>query len=227
MDGAERPVLAVCGLAFEAAIARGPGVTAIRGPGAAVIERLDRLLAADTPACRGILSFGIAGGLDPGLPAGACVLAEAVVAEGDELAVDERWLRALRASLPRAVVGTLAGSGTAVVDVKDKARLRQRSGACAVDMESRWAGLAARRHGLPFAALRVVADPAHRSVPACAIAGLGQEGAAALVPLLRTLASNPGELPMLAVLAADTLTALRRLRAARTSAGAAFGAPPG
>jgi hopanoid-associated phosphorylase len=212
-------------MAFEAAIARGPQVAVLHGPGVAAIERLDRLLATNPCAFRGILSFGIAGGLDPALPAGACVLAEAVLAGDKALPVDERWLQALRASLPRAVVGTLAGACTAVTDVGAKASLWRRNGACAVDMESHLAASAARRHGLPFAALRIVADPAHRSVPACAIAGLGADGRTALAPLLRALAANPAELPMLAMLAADAFTARRHLRTARASAGESFGVP--
>jgi hopanoid-associated phosphorylase len=217
-------VLAVCGLAFEAAIARGPGVVAIHGPGAAAVQRLDRALA-DAHACRGILSFGIAGGLDPGLPPGACVLADAVVDGEGRLPVDEGWLLSLRASLPGAMVGALAGVSCPVTDAHAKASLRRRSGACAVDMESHLAALAARRHGLPFAALRIVADPAHRGIPACALAALREDGGMALAPLLRALASNPAELRMLATLAADAFRARRCLRSARATAGHAFGAP--
>jgi hopanoid-associated phosphorylase len=225
MRGADSPVLAVCGMAFEAAIARGPGVMAIHGPGRSVIGRLDRLLREDVRGCRGILSFGIAGGLDPALPAGACVLAQAVVTGGQELEADGWWLRSLLASVPGAVLGRLAGTSDPVAGVDAKARLWRQDGACAVDMESHLAALAARRLGLPFAALRVVADPAHRSVPACAIAGLGADGRTALAPLLRALARNPAELAMLVALAADTLAARRRLRSARSGAGVAFGAP--
>jgi hopanoid-associated phosphorylase len=217
-------VVAVCGLAFEAAIARGAGVVAIHGPGAAAIQRLERVLA-DAHAVRGILSFGIAGGLDPGLPPGACVLADAVVNGEERFAVDEGWLLSLKASLPGAMVGAIAGVSSAAADASAKALLRQRSGACAVDMESHLAALAARRHGLPFAALRIVADPAHRGIPACALAALREDGGTALVPLLRALASNPAELPLLAALAADAFTARLRLQSARAAAGHAFGAP--
>jgi hopanoid-associated phosphorylase len=220
----EPTVLAVCGLAFEAAVARGPGVAAVHGPGVAAIRRLDRLLGDGFP-CRGILSFGIAGGLDPALGPGACVLADAVVDGEELLPVDARWLLSLRASLPRAMVGALAGMSCPVTDAHAKASLRRRSGACAVDMESHLAALAARRHGLPFAALRIVADPAHRCIPACAIAALREDGGTALAPLLRALASTPAELAMLARLAADAFTARRRLRSARAAAGHAFGAP--
>jgi hopanoid-associated phosphorylase len=224
MDRQELTVLAVCGLAFEAAIARGPGAAAIHGPGGAAIDRLDRLLA-DGLACRGILSFGIAGGLDRALRPGACVLADAVVVGEERLPVDAQWLLSLRASLPHAMVGALAGVSCPVGDADAKASLARRSGASAVDMESHLAALAARRYGLPFAALRVVTDPAHRGIPACAIAALHGDGGAALAPLLRALASNPAELPMLAALAADAFTARRCLRAARARAGHAFGAP--
>lgn len=217
-------VLAVCGLAFEAAIARGAGVVAVHGPGAATIQRLDLVLA-DTHALRGVLSFGIAGGLDPGLPPGACVLADAVVHGDDRFTVDEGWLLSLTARLPGAVVGAIAGVSSPAADAGAKALLRQRSGACAVDMESHLAALAARRHGLPFAALRIVADPAHRGIPACALAALRGDGGTALVPLLRALASNPAELPLLAALGADAFTARWRLRSARATAGHAFGAP--
>jgi hypothetical protein len=119
----------------------------------------------------------------------------------------------------------LAGVSCPVADADAKASLARRSGASAVDMESHLAALAARRYGLPFAALRVVTDPAHRGIPACAIAALHGDGGAALAPLLRALASNPAELPMLAALAADAFTARRCLRAARARAGHAFGAP--
>jgi hopanoid-associated phosphorylase len=224
MNGRERPVLVVCGLAFEAAIARGPGVAAIHGPGAAATGRLERLLV-DAAGYRGILSFGIAGGLDPALQPGACVLADAVVAGEERFQANEEWLLSLRATLPDAVVGALAGTPGPVADASAKASLRQRSGACAVDMESHLAALAAWRHGLPFAALRIVADPAHSAIPACAIAALRADGSTALGPLLRALSANPAELPMLAALAADAFTARRRLRSVRARAGRAFGVP--
>jgi hypothetical protein len=93
-------------------------------------------------------------------------------------------------------------------------------------MESHVAALAAQRHGLPFAALRVVLDPAWRALPPAATAGLCADGAVALLPVLRALAARPGQLAQLAVLAADLRTARRGLRAARALAGPAFSLPP-
>ena len=50
------------------------------------------------------------------------------------------------------------GSGS-----KAKAALRATTGADAVDMESHIAARYAEQHSLPFAALRVISDPAHRA----------------------------------------------------------------
>lgn len=219
-------VVAVCGLAIEARIAAGPGVVTLCGTGPArLAARLEDLLADETRAWRGIISFGIAGGLDPALRPGACVIADAVVTPSGRIPADALWMCALRACLPLAIPGTLAGVDLPVTDAAAKARLWQSSCACAVDMESHLAALAAQRHGLRFAACRVVADPAHRSLPSSATAGMRDDGRIALMPVLRTLASDPGQLPALIRLAADAHAATRSLRAARAHTGAAFAAP--
>jgi hopanoid-associated phosphorylase len=216
------PVIVVCGLGFEARLAAGPGAVVLCGPDAG---RLERLLGPDACAWGGIISFGTAGGLDPALRPGTCVLADAIVTPAARLAVDACWLRAWRARLPQAVVGAVAGVDAALAATADKARLWHASGACAVDMESHRAALAARRHDLPFAACRVVVDPAQRSLPPCAVAGLGEAGTVAVMAVLRSLAAGPAQLPALVGLAADAHAARRGLRAARAAIGAAFCAP--
>jgi hopanoid-associated phosphorylase len=219
---AHLPVLVVCGMAFEAALAAGPGVVTLCGPGAAGLEQL---FACGAPACRGIISFGVAGGLDPALRPGACVLADAIVTPGGRFPVDADWLAALRACLPRALPGTLAGADRPLCDAPAKARLWRGSGACAVDMESHRAALIAQQHGLPFAACRVVADPAHRSLPPGALAGVRDDGTMALIPVLRALARRPGQLAAFMRLASDAYAGRRGLRAARLLVGDAFSVP--
>ncbi|TFW31603.1 phosphorylase [Massilia horti] len=217
-----RPLIAVCGLPFEAAIAHGPGVVTVCATGGAVAARLAALLD-DAPGCCGIISFGCAGGLDPALRPGDCVLAEAVVTETGSMHAHRGWVDALQARLPRARRGVLAGATAPVADAAAKARLWRDDGMCAVDMESHHAALAAQAHGVPFAACRVVLDPAHRALPCCATAGLREDGTTALLPLLRALASLPGEVPALAMLAADLWSARRALRGVRDDAGPLFG----
>ncbi|MFL6674015.1 MAG: phosphorylase [Massilia sp.] len=223
MDDSGQAVIAVCGMAFEAAIAAGPRVVVLCGPGAA---RLEQLLGQEAGRCRGIISFGTAGGLDPALAPGACVIADAVATPAARYPVDALWLAALRACLPHAVCGTIAGVDDPVCDAAAKAILWQGSGACAVDMESHRAALAAQQLGVPFAACRVVLDPAHRGLPSGASAGLRGDGTVALLPVARALAADPWQLPALIQLALDARVAGRALRMARARMGTALALPP-
>lgn len=219
-------VIAVCGLAFEAAIADGPGVVTLCGVGSERLgARLEGLLAQGMWKCRGIISFGTAGGLDPALQPGACVIANEIVTPDGCFPVDADWRQALRARLPDATPGVLAGVNQPLSEVGDKVRLWQSSGACAVDMESHRAALIAQRHGLPFAACRVVVDPAHRSLPSSATVGLRDDGTTAIMPILRALAAHPGQLPALIQLASDAGAAKRTLRQVRSRLGVAFAMP--
>src|SRR5918995_3580340 len=72
-------VIAVTGLAFEARIAAGAGVRVVcAGNG----ERLRRALRdALSARCSGIISFGLAGGLDRGLECGRWIVADAIIGE--------------------------------------------------------------------------------------------------------------------------------------------------
>jgi hopanoid-associated phosphorylase len=222
VDGAPAPrVLAVCGMPFEAAIAAGPGVATVCGPGPwRVAHRLHAVLADPAgPRWAGIISFGCAGGLDPQLPSGTCVVAMGVLTPDGPLAADPDWAGALLGRLPGAHAAALAGVDAPLASPAAKARLWRASGAVAADMESHAAALAARRHGLPFAACRVVLDPAWRTVPACALAGLETGGAGALWPVLRGLAGEPGQIGPLCALARDAWTARRALRLARARLG--------
>jgi hopanoid-associated phosphorylase len=228
------PVLVVCGLPFEAGIAAGPGVVTVRGPGPRrVAAGIDALAGRDdaghhgAPPWAGILSFGCAGALDPSLRAGDCVLASCVAGGAEPLPTNPVWTQALAARLPQARCGPLAGLDAPLAAHAAKARLRQQSGALAVDMESHAAALAAQRLGLPFAALRVVLDPAWRSLPPCALAAMREDGGTDLTALLRELARAPGQLGPLTLLAADAWRARRSLRRVRAQLDAALAPPRG
>src|SRR3974390_3177736 len=83
-----RPVLIVTGLAQEARIAAGPGMTVICS--SSDPQQLRALLTVfDPTTIRGVISFGVAGGLDPSLRSGDVVVAT----EG--IGGDERWLAGL------------------------------------------------------------------------------------------------------------------------------------
>ncbi len=102
-----------------------------------------------------LVSYGIAGGLDPGLEPGALVLPDAVAPpDGPALPTHGPWREALLAvALERGLApagGVIAGSDRAVSSVAEKRDLQAASGAVAVDMESHAVALVAREAGLPL-----------------------------------------------------------------------------
>ena len=158
-------VVVATGLQFEARLARGPGVNVCCGRGTQMAVALATAVGA---GCRGILSFGIAGGLDPQLHAGAVIVASSVIgANGVKMALpaDENWSQILLRALPQAVHAPVLGVDAPVTEPSDKLHLFMQTGAAAADMESHIAAAVAASQSLPFAVLRVVADPAHRRIP--------------------------------------------------------------
>lgn len=209
-------VLTVSGLAREARIAAGEGVRPIAAGGARLVRLIE---AAIGEGARGILSFGIAGGLDPRLHPGDVVLATAITAGVERWPVDAAWRARLAARLSDSHAGHLAGADAPVLSPAAKQALAA-GGALAVDMESHIAARLAAAHDLPFAALRVVCDPAERAIPPAAIAGMREDGGTDLGAILRALLAAPGQLPAMIRLAGDARAAFAALERCRDLLGA-------
>ncbi len=188
-------ILAAVGLERERRIAAGPGVEAVAGGGDH--QRLAVMLEAAAATARGIISIGIAGGLAPGLPTGKWVVADAVLASGTKVPTDPAWTARLRARLPEAANGSLVGVDRIVAGAADKADLHRATGALAVDMESHIVARVAARYCLPFAATRVICDPASRALPPAARVGMTDDGRVDLTAVLRSLLAQPSQLPSL------------------------------
>lgn len=218
------PVIAVMGLQREARIAAGPGVLPLAGGGDSA--RLSRALKAaiGRGAC-GIISFGIAGGLQPGLAPGAWLVARAVVVGEERFVADPAWAAALRQALPGAEFADLAGVDLPVAQSGGKRALQEATGAAAVDMESHLVARIAAAHGLPFAGFRVIADPAERSLPAAALVGMKADGTTDVPAVLRALVAAPAELPALMRTALDARAAFSGLARGRRRLGLGLGFP--
>ncbi|WP_454737477.1 phosphorylase [Cupriavidus necator] len=216
-------VLVVTGMEFEARIAAGPHCRVVHGLRGIALEQGVSAMA--SRECMGIVSFGVAGGLDPALAPGDIVIADRVCADGERYDADVSWTRAMHAAIAHARVGTIAGADQPVLAVADKRALRQAFGALCVDMESHLAARMAAACRLPFAACRVVIDPAGRAVPAAAAAGMGAGGKTDVAAVLGGLLRAPWELPALLRLAGDATAARGALRAARMAMGDRFGLP--
>lgn len=142
-----------------------------------------------------VISFGIAGGLETMLLPGAVVVASSVVSSRATVRADEGLTQAIwdlleadaaagRGVSPSAAGGkptpqrptqpvagpallqsAIAGVDLAVTSTAGKADLRSATRAATVDMESHVAAEFAEQLGVPFAAVRVVCDPADRALP--------------------------------------------------------------
>ncbi|HVW54469.1 MAG TPA: hypothetical protein VHC00_02185 [Rhizobiaceae bacterium] len=215
-------VLVACGLAFEARIGRGSGARAA-SPRVCCGMLRERLAAAIDPDCAGIISFGIAGGLDPKLPAGALVVASSIIGPDDAWPTDGQWASRLLDRCPGAVHGAIFGADAPLQTVSAKQECFRQTGARAVDMESHIAAAFAAERNLPFAVLRAVADPAGRAVPSAALLGMRPDGSLAPLAVMKTLIRKPGEIPALFGLARDAFSARRALAGARSGLGGGFG----
>ncbi|HWA89772.1 MAG TPA: hypothetical protein VG889_07045, partial [Rhizomicrobium sp.] len=104
----------------------------------------------------------------------------------------------------------------------EKRGLQIRTGAVAVDMESHIAGRVARECGLPFAALRIVLDPAHRPIPKTALAGQRLDGSTDRRAVIAALRTRPHDLPAVVRLGVDAWIASRVLLRCRRQLGESF-----
>ena len=184
------------------------------------MDRIDEALA--DGRVRAVLSFGVAGALQPGLRVGDAVVAATVRDGRARLYADPAWTARL-AALTGARPADIAGSDEAAAAPEAKASLRLRTAAAIVDMESHVAARAAAARSLPFAALRVVSDLDSDGLPAAAVAGMRADGGVDVGAVIRGLARDPRQLPDLIRTARDSAAAFRALSHARTAAGAAFG----
>jgi adenosylhomocysteine nucleosidase len=217
-------ILAVVGLAREARIAASPAVHPVVGGGDALqlSAKLERAVA---QGARAIVSFGIAGGLDPSLRPGACIVGSAATMGAARWPSDPGWAGKLVAGLPGAILAEVAGADHPVASANHKRVLRAAGGAAAVDMESHIAARIAAANGLPFAILRIVCDPAGSPLPSAALAGMGEDGTSDAIAVLRALVAAPSQLPALIRLALDARIAFSQLKRRRAALGADFALP--
>jgi adenosylhomocysteine nucleosidase len=161
-----------------------------------------------------LASWGMAGGLDPTLDAGAILLpTEVIGSDRQSFNTAPAWrdrLSCAVAAFAPVRSGRLLTTPRAIGSVADKAELFRTTGAAAVDMESAAVGEVAARHQLPFIAVRVVVDGATDVLPHAVTAAADNEGHLQIWRLMGALALAPNDLAPLIRLA-------RRYRAANRS----------
>jgi adenosylhomocysteine nucleosidase len=143
-----------------------------------------------------LVSWGVAGGLDPGLSPGTVVLPDAVIGlDGTPAEVDTAWrdrlLSRIRHQVDTSTLSVVHASEP-VASPLEKADLRRRTWAGAVDMESSAVAAVAIEAGVPFIIVRVVVDSADVRLPRAALQMCDRRGRLKRSAVLRLIVM-PGE----------------------------------
>jgi adenosylhomocysteine nucleosidase len=223
-------ILVATGLKREARILGGPSVQVVAGGGDR--GRLELELEGAAGEATALISMGLCGALATGLRPGDCVVATEIIYHYPLVPGDQRkfnthpeWTAALARALPNARSGPMLASDIMIADARGKATAYAATGALAVDMESHVAAAVAARHGLPFAAVRVVSDAADRSLPAAAQAGMAADGGMDVLAVIKALAADLRQLPALIRIGAEAEAAFQALRRGRDLLGPGLGRP--
>jgi adenosylhomocysteine nucleosidase len=163
-----------------------------------------------------LMTFGMAGGLDPTLEAGSVVLPRELISEaGTRWLASRSWRERVAAAVSplRAVTeGNLLTSVRAIDTPAGKTAAFRATGAAAVDMESAAVAEIAGKHNLPFIAVRVIVDTAADKLPR-AVVNASRAGKVHIGRLVAGLVVAPGEIVALIRLAQRYRIAIRSLRA--------------
>ncbi|MBI0420553.1 MAG: phosphorylase [Nitrosospira sp.] len=175
--------------------------------------------------CTTLVSFGLAGALDSSLRPGDLVLPDSIHA-GRQLSVDLDWRNRLRQQLPahmKIASGILAASPNVLTSADAKRELAEATGACAVDMESGAVAQVAARAGIPFLAVRVIADPLDFSPPLPLLSAVRPDGSADPVRLMALILRRSVTLGTLLRLGSQLRTARATLLTVVKHAGTELG----
>ena len=186
--------------------------------GHAAAARSARHGASSTPAPRALVSWGLAGGLDPDPRGGRRVRAARGHRRRRQPSSRPRAPGASRSRPPflRAVASAVTRLLTSRARARDRGRTRAPRVARPAPAPSTWKARRSRKwprpHGLPFIAVRVIVDTARDGVPQ-AVAGASRAGKLRIGRLILGLMRSPRRSPRSCAWRDATASALRSLRA--------------
>lgn len=171
----------------------------LTGMGVQNAERAVRAVLARCRTVTRVFSCGFAGGLNPDLNVGDVVTSTTC-------------------PLPRVKQVTFACTSRVAVTVAEKAALRARTGADAVEMESAAIERVCREAGVPCVTLRAISDSAHDDLPLDFNALLTAEHELSVTKLALAVVSKPWRIPALIELGRNSAFAARELATVLSSA---------
>jgi adenosylhomocysteine nucleosidase len=184
------------------------------GPGPARARAAAR--AAVAAGAKALVAWGLAGGLVASVRPGDVVLPERGLARGEAgWRAHQRWHAALERALGATFnvhTGPLVSVTEVLASPLAKRVAAESCGAVAVDMESAAVAAVASDAGIPYVALRIVADGSTDSLPDDISKWIDASGRRRLRPLLGTVVA-PAQWPTLLRLASRQRAARRTLEA--------------
>jgi adenosylhomocysteine nucleosidase len=196
----------VVGLSAEARLLRRFGVgIGIGGGFPAGATRAAEKQVADGAVA--LVSFGLAGGLNPALAPGAVLVPESVIDDGEVYRCDSALIAWLGGASGKSIMSAKLVAETQA----DKAALFKETRAEAIDLESGAVARVAAGAKIPFAVLRAIADPASRNLPPAALIALNGAGEIGFLSVLASVFKEPSQIPALITLGQDAAKARRAL----------------
>lgn len=217
-------VLVITGLRAEAQLLAGTACHCITRYGGGAVLGSDTEGAAPS-RFRAVISFGLCGGIAPGLKAGDLVLADSVATPDGLLQPAPEAHRFLASLLPDARSGVIVAAESPMATVAAKRQVHAATGAIAVDMESAGAARLAIDWGVPFAAIRAVCDGPDDPLPPAAIGALAPDGTLRLGAVIADLLRQPSQLGGLISTGLRTRAAIATLRRTRPALEQYFASP--
>ena len=204
-------VLCISGLAVEAKVARAAGFSVLVGAGDRDRTATLVLKAAAQTNC--LVSFGIAGGLEPELEAGTVIVSGEVISEGCHWVVESQYMRRLSdfAHSIGAIRGPVLGATSILATRTEKKHAWATTRALAVDLESEIVARTATALGIPFIVLRSIADTARRDLPPASLIPLTVDGKPDLLKVFSAVLRRPSQVAGMIGLARETAIALSAL----------------
>jgi len=167
---------------------------------------------------RGLISFGIAGGLSHQAPVGTLILPDLVICgKGSRYRPDKTWLGGFVRRLPmemKPATGPLISLSIPLELEGDKRAAHDETGALGVDMESFGVARAAKDCGVPFIVVRAISDAVTDTLPSSLVPAMGEDGGIMPGALMKGILRNPSDLLHLPGFGMKTARANRTLRRA-------------
>ncbi len=180
-----------------------------------------------TRGCDALVSFGIAGGLDPALGAGHLIFAsEIVTLEGTRYRTDVGARETLHQLISQDTPVShlpMFGSDKVIMSPGHKSDLFHETGTVAVDMESHSVAKVAADAGIPFLVVRSISDNALSRIPKSIFGALAPDGSRRPGRVILNLMKRPTDLPGLLRLQRGSAAAHRRLRGVASAGGPLLG----